>query len=75
MTKGERDNIYRRGFEDGIELCLAEIKAKTKEDAANKISDYLDAVIADRLDHLKTELNISIKVSGINKAKKTKKEK
>jgi predicted RNase H-like HicB family nuclease len=48
---------YRIGFQDALELCIAEIEtAKTKEDVTKKLKEYLGLVLEDKIARLKQML-------------------
>lgn len=48
---------YRRGWEDAIELCLYELeRAKSLEEAGQKIKELLGLVKEDKIERLKEML-------------------
>jgi len=48
---------YRDGFEDALELCLAEVSnAETKEKAVVKMEEWLGLIKEDKLERLKRML-------------------
>jgi len=53
----ERGEDYRNGFEDALELCIAELNdAKDKDASVKKLMEYLGLVKEDKLERLKEML-------------------
>ena len=53
----DTNRSWRSGFQDALELALAEIGiAKTKEDIEKKLKEYYSLVLQDKLERLRQEL-------------------